>query len=44
MKEIGNIIIHVIKDPENHYLFDVHEDNDDLVCIKDVIEDTLKLY
>lgn len=44
MSELGKIVINVLKDKENHYAFDVHEENDDLVCIKEVIEDTLKMY
>lgn len=44
MKPLGKIIINVLKDKANHYSFDVQEENDDLTCIKYVIEDTLKMY
>ncbi len=44
MKELGKIVINVQKDKLDHYMFEVHEENDDLECIKEVIEDTLKLY
>ena len=43
MKPLGKIIINVLKDKANHYSFDVQEENDDLTCIKYVIEDTLGL-
>ena len=44
MKPLGKIIINVLKDKENHYSFDVYEENDNLTCNKYVIEDTLKMY
>lgn len=44
MKELGTITIRVIKDESNNYSFNVYEDNDDLSCIRYVIEDTLKKY
>lgn len=44
LKEIGKIIINVTKDISNNYSFNIHNDNDDLSCIIDVLEDTLKMY
>ena len=44
LKELGKIIINVTKDGFNHYTFDIRNDNDDLSCITDVLEDTLKKY
>lgn len=44
MKDLGKIVINVSKDENNNYSFDIHEDNDDLSCIKYVIEDTLNKY
>ena len=44
MKELGQIIIKVIKDSSNHYSFDIYKDNDELSCVADVLEDTLKKY
>lgn len=44
MKELGKIVINVVKDDTNHYSFDIHEDNEDLSCIRYVIEDTLCKY
>ncbi len=44
MKELGKIIINVTKDENNCYSFDIREDNDNLSCIKYVIEDALYKY
>lgn len=44
MKELGQIIINVTTDETNHYSFDIHNDNDELSCVTDVLEDTLKKY
>ncbi len=44
MKELGKIIINVSTDGANHYSFDIHNDNDELSCVTDVLEDTLKKY
>lgn len=44
MKELGNILIKVSKDEMNHYSFDIQNDNDELSCVADVLEDTLKKY
>ena len=44
LKELGKIIINVMKDGFNHFSFDIQNDNDDLSCITDVLEDTLKKY
>ena len=44
MKDLGKFVIHVIKDDANHYSFEIIEDNDNLSCIKYVIEDALYKY
>lgn len=44
MKELGQIIINVTTDETYHCSFDIHNDNDELSCVTDVLEDTLKKY
>ena len=44
MKDLGTITIKVYVDEINHYSFFIREDNDDLSCIRYVVEDTLKFY
>lgn len=44
MQELGIIHIKVAKDESNHYSFDIQNDNDNLSCVADVLEDTLKKY
>ncbi len=44
MKELGRITIDVYKNESNQYDFLINENNEDLSCIRDVIEDTLKYY
>ena len=44
MKEIGSITIDVLKDDADQYSFSFNKSTDDLSCIVDVLEDTLKYY
>ena len=44
MQELGKITIDVYKDDSNQYSFSINENNEDLSCIRYVIEDTLKCY
>lgn len=44
MEKLGTVTIDVYKDEVNQYSFAIQEDTDDLSCVKDVIEDTLKYY
>lgn len=44
MSKLGTVTIDVYKDESNQYSFLINEDNDDLSCVRYVIEDTLKRY
>lgn len=44
MKKMGTVTIDVFKSEANQYSFSIKEDNDDLCCVVDVLEDTLKYY
>ena len=44
MQDLGKITIEVYKDEANKYSFSINENNEDLACIKYVLEDTLKCY
>lgn len=44
MEKLGTVTIEVYKNESNEYSFSINEDNDDLCCVVDVLEDTLKYY
>ena len=44
MKELGTITISVFKDENNNTKFIIKTDNDDILPVSYVIEDTLKMY
>lgn len=44
MKDLGTITIDVLKDDKNQYAFSFNNSNEDLSCIIDVLQDTLKCY
>ena len=44
MENLGKITIKVYKDDTNHYSFSINGDNEDLDCIRYVVEDALKFY
>ena len=44
MEKLGNIIISVYKDSNNKTNFQIQTDNEDILPVSYVIEDTLKLY
>lgn len=44
MEKLGTVIIEVYKNESNQYSFSIKEDNDNLACVVDVLEDTLKYY
>ena len=44
MKQLGNIIISVYKDENNKTNFQIKTDNEDILPVSYVIEDTLKMY
>ncbi len=41
---IGTVTISVFKDEKNEVNFKINIDNDDVLPVSDVVEDTLKLY
>ncbi len=44
MEKLGTVTIDVYKNETNQYSFSINEDNDDLGCVVNVLEDTLKYY
>lgn len=44
MEKLGNIIISVYRDENNKTNFQIETDNEDILPVSYVIEDTLKLY
>ena len=44
MEKLGNIIISVYKDSKNKTNFQIQTDNEDILPVSYVIEDTLKMY
>jgi hypothetical protein len=44
LEKIGTVTIEVYKDSSNQYSFTFDEDNEDLSCVVNVLEDTLKYY
>jgi len=44
LKKLGTITVSVFKDDDNHTDFHVETDNDSILPVSYVIEDTLKLY
>ncbi len=44
MKQLGTITIDVSKDDRNQYSFEFNHSNDNLSCIVNVLQDTLKYY
>lgn len=44
MEKLGKIIISVYKDDNNHTNFQIETDNEDILPVSYVIEDTLKMY
>jgi len=44
MEKLGNIIVSVYKDEHNKTNFQIQTDNEDILPVSYVIEDTLKMY
>ena len=44
MEKLGNIIISVYNDSNNKTNFQIQTDNEDILPVSYVIEDTLKMY
>ena len=44
MEKLGTVVIEVYRNEVNEYSFSINEDNEDLSCVVNVLEDTLKYY
>lgn len=44
MEKLGTVVIEVYKNEANQYSFSINEDNEDLSCVVNVLEDTLRYY
>lgn len=44
MEKLGTVTIDVYRNEVNEYSFSINEDTDDLSCVVNVLEDTLKCY
>jgi hypothetical protein len=44
LEKLGTVTIEVYRDTSNQYSFNIDEDSEDLSCVVNVLEDTLKYY